>query len=83
MAECSLKNLNKMFSTDVPVSYLQHIKSKVVPSHGFSIDVEKETYTVKVLVFVDVSFRCHFEYAYLCLAFIGIALYSSQCNHQL
>ncbi|KAG7569640.1 hypothetical protein ISN45_Aa04g023360 [Arabidopsis thaliana x Arabidopsis arenosa] len=48
VAECSLKNLNKMFSTDVPVSYLQHIKSKVVPSHGFSIDVEKETYTVKV-----------------------------------
>ncbi|XP_020882851.1 uncharacterized protein LOC9315812 isoform X3 [Arabidopsis lyrata subsp. lyrata] len=48
VAECSLKNLNKMFSTDVPVSCLQHIKSKVVPSHGFSIDVEKETYTVKV-----------------------------------
>ncbi|EFH57856.1 hypothetical protein ARALYDRAFT_345626 [Arabidopsis lyrata subsp. lyrata] len=47
VAECSLKNLNKMFSTDVPVSCLQHIKSKVVPSHGFSIDVEKETYTVK------------------------------------
>ncbi|CAE6036991.1 unnamed protein product [Arabidopsis arenosa] len=48
VAECSLKNLNKMFSTDVPVSCLQYIKSKVVPSHGFSIDVEKETYTVKV-----------------------------------
>jgi len=50
VAECSLKNLNKMFSTDLPMSYLQHIKSNVVPSHGFSIDKEKETYTVKVLV---------------------------------
>nr|AAO37147.1 hypothetical protein [Arabidopsis thaliana] len=48
VAECSLKNLNKMFSTDLPMSYLQHIKSNVVPSHGFSIDKEKETYTVKV-----------------------------------
>lgn len=50
MDECSWKNSNKMFSTDVPTSYLQHIKSEVVPSHGFSIDLEKETYTVKVLV---------------------------------
>lgn len=37
-----------MFSTDVPTSNLQHIMSKVVPSHDFSIDLEKETYTVKV-----------------------------------
>lgn len=50
MDDCFRKNSNKIFSTDVPTSYLQHIKSEVVPSHGFSIDVEKETYTVKVLV---------------------------------
>ncbi|CAE6036950.1 unnamed protein product [Arabidopsis arenosa] len=47
-AECSRNNSKKMFSTDVPTSYLQHITFKVVPSHGFSIDLEKETYTVKV-----------------------------------
>ncbi|XP_010509115.1 PREDICTED: uncharacterized protein LOC104785572 [Camelina sativa] len=47
VGECSLKN-SKTFSTDVPTSYLQHIKSEVVPSHGFSFDLEKETYTVKV-----------------------------------
>ncbi|EOA26436.1 hypothetical protein CARUB_v10025332mg [Capsella rubella] len=37
-----------VFSADVPTSYLQLIKSEVVPNHGFSIDLEKETYTVKV-----------------------------------
>ncbi|XP_010517136.1 PREDICTED: uncharacterized protein LOC104792646 [Camelina sativa] len=47
VSECSLKN-SKTFSTDVPTSYLQHIKSEVVRSHGFSLDLEKETYTVKV-----------------------------------
>ncbi|ESQ52509.1 hypothetical protein EUTSA_v10017863mg [Eutrema salsugineum] len=36
------------FSTDVPTSYLQHIKSTVVQSHGFCIDLEKERYSVKV-----------------------------------
>ncbi|XP_056854681.1 uncharacterized protein LOC130504119 [Raphanus sativus] len=39
---------NKIFSTDVPTSYLQHIKSELVPRHGFCIDLEKERYTVKV-----------------------------------
>ncbi|CAH2058823.1 unnamed protein product [Thlaspi arvense] len=48
VAESSRRNLKKMFSTDVPAFKLQHIKSKVVPSHGFSIDLEKETYTVKI-----------------------------------
>ncbi|KAG7574083.1 F-box domain [Arabidopsis suecica] len=47
-AECSRNNSKKMFSTDVPTSYLQHITFKVVPSHGFSMDLEKERYTVKV-----------------------------------
>ncbi|CAH2058821.1 unnamed protein product [Thlaspi arvense] len=48
VAECSRKPSNKVFSTDVPSSYFEHIKSKVVPSHGFCIDSEKERYTVKV-----------------------------------
>ncbi|CAN7137889.1 unnamed protein product [Brassica rapa subsp. narinosa] len=48
LAEFSQKNFKKMFSTDVPTSNLQHIMSNVVPNHGFSIDLEKETYTVKL-----------------------------------
>ncbi|KAF8093029.1 hypothetical protein N665_0392s0004 [Sinapis alba] len=48
MAEQSLKPWNKIFSSDVPTSYLQHIKSQLVPRHGFCIDLEKERYTVKV-----------------------------------
>ncbi|KAJ0262280.1 Uncharacterized protein HA466_0052430 [Hirschfeldia incana] len=48
MAEHSLKPWNRIFSTDVPTSYLQHIKSQLVPRHGFCIDLEKERYTVKV-----------------------------------
>lgn len=48
MAEHSLKPWNRIFSTDVPTSYLHHIKSQLVPNHGFCIDVEKERYTVKV-----------------------------------
>ncbi|KAG2309303.1 hypothetical protein Bca4012_081760 [Brassica carinata] len=47
IAEFSQKNLKKMFSTDVPTSNLHHIMSKV-PSHDFSIDLEKDTYTVKI-----------------------------------
>ncbi|KAL0710934.1 hypothetical protein Bca4012_017912 [Brassica carinata] len=50
MAEHSLKPWNRIFSTDVPTSYLHHIKSQLVSNHGFCIDVEKERYTVKVLV---------------------------------
>uniref|UniRef100_M4C784 DUF7903 domain-containing protein n=1 Tax=Brassica campestris TaxID=3711 RepID=M4C784_BRACM len=42
------KSSNKIFSTDVPTSYLNYIKSKLVPRHGFCIDLEKERYTVKV-----------------------------------
>ncbi|KAJ0259578.1 Uncharacterized protein HA466_0059120 [Hirschfeldia incana] len=48
LAEFSQRNLKKMFSTDVPTSNLQHIMSNVVPNHGFAIDLEKDTYTVKV-----------------------------------
>ncbi|KAL1193669.1 hypothetical protein V5N11_017562 [Cardamine amara subsp. amara] len=48
VGECSPKNSTKMFSSDVPTSFLQHIKSKVVPSHGFYIDLEKERYIVEV-----------------------------------
>ncbi|KAG2332506.1 hypothetical protein Bca52824_003686 [Brassica carinata] len=48
MAEHSLKPWNRIFSTDVPTSYLHHIKSQLVSNHGFCIDVEKERYTVKV-----------------------------------
>ncbi|KAL0844512.1 hypothetical protein Bca101_017758 [Brassica carinata] len=48
MAEHSLKPWNRIFSTDVPTSYLHHIKSQLVPNHGFGIDLEKERYTVKV-----------------------------------
>ncbi|CAN7115715.1 unnamed protein product [Brassica rapa subsp. narinosa] len=42
------KPSNKIFSTDVPTSYLHHIKSHLVPRHGLCIDLEKERYTVKV-----------------------------------
>jgi hypothetical protein len=48
VVNCSRKPLNKMFSADVPTSYLEHIKSKVLPSHGFCFDLEKERHTVKV-----------------------------------
>ncbi|VVB01052.1 unnamed protein product [Arabis nemorensis] len=48
LKECSRKNMNKVFDADVPTSYIQHIKSKVVPSHEFCIEKEKETYIVKV-----------------------------------
>ncbi|CAF1700524.1 BnaC03g21320D [Brassica napus] len=42
------KPSSKIFSTDVPTSYLHRIKSQLVPRHGFCIDLEKERYTVKV-----------------------------------
>lgn len=48
LAEFSQKNFKKMFSTNVPTSNLQHMMSNVVPNHGFSVDLEKETYTVKL-----------------------------------
>uniref|UniRef100_A0A1J3E341 DUF7903 domain-containing protein n=1 Tax=Noccaea caerulescens TaxID=107243 RepID=A0A1J3E341_NOCCA len=48
VVNCSRKPSNKMFSADVPTSYIQHIKSMVLPSHGFCFDLEKERYTVKV-----------------------------------
>ncbi|KAL1193676.1 hypothetical protein V5N11_017568 [Cardamine amara subsp. amara] len=48
VAEYSRRNLTKIFSTDVPTSYIQNIKSKAVPSHKFCIDKEKETYIVKI-----------------------------------
>ncbi|VVB01050.1 unnamed protein product [Arabis nemorensis] len=48
LAECLRKNMNKVFYADLPTSYIQHIKSKVVPSHEFCIEEEKERYIVKV-----------------------------------
>ncbi|CAH8310618.1 unnamed protein product [Eruca vesicaria subsp. sativa] len=48
MAEYTPKPSNKIFSTDVPTSYLNYIKSQIVPSHGFCIDLEKERFSVKV-----------------------------------
>ncbi|KAL1193674.1 hypothetical protein V5N11_017567 [Cardamine amara subsp. amara] len=64
VGECSPKNSNKVFSPDVPTSYLQHIKSKVVPSHGFCFDLEKERYLVKVSHYsrpnVTIYCRCKF-----------------------
>ncbi|VVB11443.1 unnamed protein product [Arabis nemorensis] len=47
-AECSRTKSTKVFFADLPTSYIQHIKSKVIPSHEFCIQEEKERYIVNV-----------------------------------
>ncbi|CAN8287286.1 unnamed protein product [Cochlearia groenlandica] len=44
----SLRNSKRIFSTDVSNTFIHNIKSKVVPSHEFCRDEDKETYIVKV-----------------------------------
>ncbi|XP_056845845.1 uncharacterized protein LOC108808780 isoform X1 [Raphanus sativus] len=48
VVDYSLKNSRRIFSTDVPTSFIQNIKSKAIPSHEFCIDGEKEKYIVKI-----------------------------------
>ncbi|KAJ0258795.1 hypothetical protein HA466_0075300 [Hirschfeldia incana] len=48
VVDYSLKNSRRIFSTDVPTSFVLNIKSKAIPSHGFSIEGEKEKYIVKI-----------------------------------
>ncbi|KAF8093030.1 hypothetical protein N665_0392s0005 [Sinapis alba] len=42
------KKMNRTFSTDVPTSFIQNIKSKAIPSHEFCIDMEKEVYVLQI-----------------------------------
>ncbi|KAL0844514.1 hypothetical protein Bca101_017760 [Brassica carinata] len=42
------KKTNRTFSTDVPTSFIQNIKSKAIPSHEFCIDMEKEVYVLQI-----------------------------------
>lgn len=42
------KKTNRIFSTDVPTSFIQNIKSKAIPSHGFCLDMEKEVYVLQI-----------------------------------
>nr|VDC89581.1 unnamed protein product [Brassica oleracea] len=39
---------NRIFSTDVPTSFIQNINSKAIPSHEFCIDMEKEVYVLQI-----------------------------------
>ncbi|CAG7874251.1 unnamed protein product, partial [Brassica rapa] len=48
VVDYSLKNSRRIFSTDVPTSFIQNIKSKAIPSHEFCIDGEKQKYIVKI-----------------------------------
>lgn len=48
MVDYSLKNSRRIFSTDVPASFIQNIKSNAITSHEFCIDGEKEKYIVKI-----------------------------------
>ncbi|KAF8093031.1 hypothetical protein N665_0392s0006 [Sinapis alba] len=48
VTEYSQENMNMIFSTDVPTSFIQNIKSKAISSHGFCIDLEKEVYVVQI-----------------------------------
>ncbi|CAH2058820.1 unnamed protein product [Thlaspi arvense] len=48
VAERSLRNSVKVFTTNVPTSYIQNIKSKAVPRHEFCLVEEKVTYILKV-----------------------------------
>ncbi|CAA7052137.1 unnamed protein product [Microthlaspi erraticum] len=50
VAEYSLEKTKRIFSTDVPTSFIQNIKSKAIPSHKFCIGEFKETYIVKALL---------------------------------
>ncbi|KAL0674216.1 hypothetical protein Bca4012_002197 [Brassica carinata] len=38
----------RIFSTDVPTSFIQNINSKAIPSHEFCIDMEKEVYVLQI-----------------------------------
>ncbi|KAJ4891908.1 Uncharacterized protein Rs2_31656 [Raphanus sativus] len=42
------QNSRRIFSTDVPTSFVQNINSKAIPSHGFCIEGAKEKYIVKI-----------------------------------
>ncbi|KAL0720825.1 hypothetical protein Bca4012_035424 [Brassica carinata] len=59
----SLKNLRRIFSTDVPTSCVQNIKSKAIPCHGFCIEGEKEKYIAELNpvrhLTIDVSVSCN------------------------
>ncbi|CAF2094811.1 BnaAnng13270D [Brassica napus] len=48
VVDYSLKNSRRIFSTDVPASFIQNIKSNAITSHEFCIDGEKEKYIVKI-----------------------------------
>ncbi|XP_013635553.1 PREDICTED: uncharacterized protein LOC106341304 [Brassica oleracea var. oleracea] len=48
VVDYSLKNSRRIFSTDVPTSFIQNIKSNAITSHEFCIDGEKEKYIVKI-----------------------------------
>ncbi|XP_056854684.1 uncharacterized protein LOC130504122 [Raphanus sativus] len=46
--EYSQENMNLIFSTDVPTSFIQDIKSKAISDHEFCLDLEKEVYVVQI-----------------------------------
>ncbi|CAH8334819.1 unnamed protein product [Eruca vesicaria subsp. sativa] len=48
VVDYSLRNSRRIFSTDVPTSFIQNIKSKAIPRHEFCINGEKEKYIVKI-----------------------------------
>ena len=48
MTEYWQQKTNRIFSTDVPTSFIQNINSKAIPSHEFCIDMEKEVYVLQI-----------------------------------
>lgn len=48
LSEARLRDLKRIFYTNIPVSYMEHIKSDVVPKIGVNFEEEKELYHVKL-----------------------------------
>lgn len=48
ISESRLRDLKRVFHTDVPISYVEHIKNEVVPEIGLDFEVKKEQYQVKL-----------------------------------